>query len=45
LRLYGKNDCAWRHLNFRRAAMTAIIAEVICDSICMSTYKAAQAGR
>ena len=44
LRLYGKNDLRLETFELPPCGDDGIIAEVICDSICMSTYKAAQQG-
>ncbi|NMA41990.1 MAG: zinc-binding dehydrogenase [Oligosphaeraceae bacterium] len=44
LRLYGKDDLRLESFNLSPCGDDGIIAEVVCDSICMSSYKAAKQG-
>ncbi len=44
LRLYGVNDLRLEKFDLPECGDDGIIAEVICDSICMSTFKAAEQG-
>ena len=44
LRLYGKDDLRLESFDLSPCGDDGIIAEVVCDSICMSSYKAAKQG-
>ena len=44
LRLYGKNDLRLEEFELPAITEDEILAEVVTDSICMSSYKAAQQG-
>lgn len=44
LRLYGKDDLRLETFDLPACGDDGIIAKVICDSICMSSYKAAKQG-
>ena len=44
LRLYGKNDLRLEEFDLPAITEDEILAEVVTDSICMSSYKAAQQG-
>ncbi|MBO7741757.1 MAG: alcohol dehydrogenase catalytic domain-containing protein, partial [Victivallales bacterium] len=44
LRLYGVNDLRLENFDLPECGDDGIIAEVICDSICMSSFKAAEQG-
>ena len=44
VRLYGKNDLRLEEFDLPAIKDDEILAKVICDSICMSSYKAAQQG-
>ena len=44
LRLYGVNDLRLESFDLPECGDDGIIAEVVCDSICMSTFKAAEQG-
>ncbi|NLG12638.1 MAG: zinc-binding dehydrogenase [Lentisphaerae bacterium] len=44
LRIYGKMDLRLESFELPPCGDDGIIAKVICDSICMSSYKAAKAG-
>jgi len=44
LRIYGKMDLRLETFELPPAGEDGILAEVICDSICMSSYKAAKQG-
>ncbi len=41
VRLYGKNDLRLEEFELPRIKEDEILAKVVCDSICMSSYKAA----
>ncbi len=45
VRLYGKNDLRIEKFELPEIKETEILAKVVCDSICMSTYKAALQGK
>jgi len=44
IRLYGKNDLRLEEFELPGITENEILAKVICDSICMSSYKAAHQG-
>ena len=44
LRLYGVNDLRLETFDLPECGDDGIIAEVVCDSICMSSFKAAEQG-
>lgn len=44
LRLYGVNDLRLESFELPECGDDGIIAEVVCDSICMSSFKAAEQG-
>lgn len=44
VRLYGKNDLRLETFELPEIKEDEILAKVVCDSICMSTYKAAMQG-
>ena len=44
VRLYGKNDLRLEEFELPRIKENEILAKVICDSLCMSSYKAASQG-
>ncbi len=44
LRLYGVNDLRLESFDLPECGDDGIIAEVVCDSICMSSFKAAEQG-
>ncbi len=44
VRLYGKNDLRLEEFELPQIREDEILAHVICDSICMSSYKAAHQG-
>lgn len=44
LRLYGKNDLRLEEFELPKISDDEILAEIVTDSICMSSYKAAQQG-
>ena len=44
VRLYGKNDLRLEEFDLPRIKENEILAKVICDSLCMSSYKAASQG-
>jgi threonine dehydrogenase-like Zn-dependent dehydrogenase len=44
VRLYGKNDLRLEEFELPEISENEILAKVICDSICMSSYKAAHQG-
>lgn len=44
LRLYGKNDLRLEEFELPQITEDEILAEIVTDSICMSSYKAAQQG-
>ena len=44
VRLYGKNDLRLEAFELPKIKDDEILAKVISDSICMSSYKAAQQG-
>ena len=44
LRIYGKMDLRLETFELPEPAEDEILAEVICDSVCMSSYKAAKQG-
>ena len=44
VRLYGKNDLRLEEFELPEINENEILAKVICDSICMSSYKAAHQG-
>ena len=44
LRIYGVNDLRLETFDLPECGDDGIIAEVISDSICMSTFKAAEQG-
>jgi L-sorbose 1-phosphate reductase len=44
VRLYGKNDLRLEEFELPKIKQDEILAKVICDSLCMSTYKAAKQG-
>ncbi|RPI05533.1 MAG: L-sorbose 1-phosphate reductase [Ignavibacteriae bacterium] len=44
VRIYGKNDLRLESFELPRIQDDEILAQVICDSICMSSYKAATQG-
>jgi L-sorbose 1-phosphate reductase len=45
VRLYGKNDLRIDEFELPRVGDDEILARVLCDSLCMSSYKAAIQGR
>ena len=44
VRLYGKNDLRLEEFELPQIKENEILAKVICDSLCMSSYKAASQG-
>ncbi len=44
VRLYGKGDLRLEEFELPKISDDEILAKVICDSICMSSYKAATQG-
>jgi len=44
VRLYGKNDLRLEEFELPKIKDDEILAKVVCDSICMSSYKAATSG-
>lgn len=44
VRLYGKNDLRLEEFDLPAISADEILAKVVCDSICMSSYKAATQG-
>ena len=44
VRLYGKNDLRLEEFDLPQIKEDEILAKVISDSLCMSTYKAASLG-
>ncbi len=44
VRLYGKEDLRWEEFELPAINDDGILAEVVSDSICMSSYKAAKQG-
>ena len=44
VRIYGKDDLRLEEFELPEIKDDEILAQVICDSICMSTYKAAHQG-
>ena len=44
MRLYGKNDIRTEEFELPEMKEDEILAKVICDSICMSSHKAAMQG-
>jgi len=44
IRLYGKEDLRLEEFNLPNINETEILARVICDSLCMSSYKASKQG-
>ena len=44
VRLYGKNDLRMESFELPEIKETEILAKVVCDSLCMSSYKAAVQG-
>ena len=44
VRLYGKNDLRLEEFELPKIKENEILAKVICDSLCMSSYKAASQG-
>lgn len=44
VRLYGKNDLRMETFELPEIKETEILAKVVCDSLCMSSYKAAVQG-
>jgi threonine dehydrogenase-like Zn-dependent dehydrogenase len=44
VRIYGKNDLRLEEFELPAMAGNEILAQVICDSICMSSYKASKQG-
>ncbi len=44
VRLYGKEDLRLETFDLPEIADGEILAKVVCDSICMSTYKCAEQG-
>ena len=44
LRLYGKMDLRLESFELPEPADDEILAEIICDSLCMSSHKAAKQG-
>lgn len=44
LRIYGKMDLRLESFDLPPVGADGIVAEVVCDSICMSSYKAAKQG-
>lgn len=44
VRLYGKNDLRLEEFDLPTISADEILAKVVCDSICMSSYKAATQG-
>jgi L-sorbose 1-phosphate reductase len=44
VRIYGKNDLRLESFELPKIQDDEILAQVICDSICMSSYKAAKQG-
>jgi L-sorbose 1-phosphate reductase len=44
VRIYGKNDLRLESFELPQIKHDEILAQVICDSICMSSYKAAKQG-
>ena len=44
LRLYGVNDLRLESFELPECGDDGIVAEVVCDSICMSSFKAAEQG-
>jgi threonine dehydrogenase-like Zn-dependent dehydrogenase len=45
IRIYGKNDLRLEEFDLPPIKEDEILAHVICDSICMSSYKAAKQGK
>ena len=43
VRLYGKNDLRLESFELPAIKENEILAKVVCDSLCMSSYKAAPA--
>ena len=44
-RLYGKNDLRLETFDLREIKPNEVLAKVICDSVCMSSYKTLQRGK
>src|SRR5664279_4369974 len=44
VRLYGKNDLRLEEFELPKIRENEILAKVVCDSLCMSSYKAAKQG-
>src|SRR3972149_5942154 len=44
IRIHGKNDLRLDEFDLPAINENEILARVVCDSICMSSYKAAQQG-
>ncbi len=44
VRIYGKNDLRFEEFDLPAIKQDEILAQVICDSLCMSTYKAVKQG-
>lgn len=44
VRLYGKKDLRLEEFELPQIKDTEILAKVVCDSLCMSSYKAANQG-
>ncbi|MCL2055865.1 MAG: alcohol dehydrogenase catalytic domain-containing protein, partial [Oscillospiraceae bacterium] len=44
-RLYGKNDLRLDEFDFREIKPDEVLAKIICDGVCMSSYKTLQRGK
>ena len=45
VRLYGKNDLRFETFNLREIGPGEALARIICDGVCMSSYKTLQRGK
>ena len=45
VRLYGENDIRLEEFELPRISSGDILIKVICDSVCMSTYKTVKQGK